>query len=83
MAPGGHKNLKSRQSEAVETATPERLCGVLVLNHNFEPLNICSIQRGITLLMLEKAEVLRFSDQTVRSAEDEHLVPSVCAFTTR
>ncbi len=78
LAPGGHKNLKSqRADEAAETVAPERLCGVLVLNHNFEPLNICSIQRGITLLMLEKAEVLRFSDLTVRSAEDEHLVPSV------
>jgi hypothetical protein len=34
-----------------------KLSGVLVLNHNFEPLNICSIQRGMALLMLEKAEV--------------------------
>lgn len=81
LAPGGHKNLKPkrdlRSGDIGETEAPERLSGVLVLNLNFEPLNICSIQRGITLLMLGKAEVLRFSDLSVRSAEDEHLVPSV------
>jgi 5-methylcytosine-specific restriction endonuclease McrA len=77
----GAKNAKAkrdlRSTEREVTEQVERLSGVLVLNHNFEPLNICSIQRGMTLLLLEKVEVLRFSDQTVRSAEDEHLVPSV------
>lgn len=78
-APGHQKrDLRARDNDATsETAAPERLSGVLVLNQNFEPLNICSIQRGMTLLLLEKVEVLRFSDQVVRSAEDEHLVPSV------
>lgn len=63
-------------SPTLETA-PTQLPGVLVLNQNFEPLNICSLHRGMALLLLDKAEVLRFSDQTMRSAEDEHLVPSV------
>ncbi len=51
--------------------------GVLVLNHNFEPLNICGLHRGMILVWLEKADVLRFSDNTLRSAEEEHLIPSV------
>lgn len=60
-----------------EAESNEHRSGVLVLNHNFEPLNICSTQRAIALLLLDKAEVLRFSDHVVRSAEDEFLVPSV------
>lgn len=51
--------------------------GVLVLNHNYEPLNICAIRRGLVLMQLDKVEVLRFSENTLKSAEDEFLVPSV------
>ena len=51
--------------------------GVLVLNHNFEPLNICAIRRGMSLMVLERAEVIRFSNRTLRSCDEEHLVPSV------
>ncbi|MDQ3814547.1 MAG: HNH endonuclease [Armatimonadota bacterium] len=58
-------------------ACPTRENGVLVLNHNFEPLNICAVRRGLVLLYLGKAEVLRFSSSTLHSASDEFLVPSV------
>lgn len=52
--------------------------GVLVLNNNYEPLNICGLHRGMVLLYLGKAEVLRFSDDIVVSAGgDEFIVPSV------
>ncbi|HEX8551829.1 MAG TPA: HNH endonuclease [Abditibacteriaceae bacterium] len=52
--------------------------GVLVLNHNYEPLNICSLHRGLVLMVMDKAEVLRFSDDIVTSAGGETLlVPSV------
>ena len=51
--------------------------GVLVLNHNYEPLNICGLHRGMSLLLLEKADVLRFADSTIRSIDDEFLIPSV------
>jgi 5-methylcytosine-specific restriction endonuclease McrA len=57
--------------------TSERLSGVLVLNHNFEPLNICSIQRGLALLLLDKAEVLRYSETVICSIDDEFTIPSV------
>ena len=81
-ATGSQKNLHPKRDargniEEHTDSAPERLSGVLVLNQNFEPLNICSIQRGMTLLLLEKVEVLRYSDQVVRSAEDEFMVPSV------
>ena len=73
-----NRDLPSGQSEAAtETENADRLPGVLVLNGNFEPLNICSIQRGMALLFLGKAEVLRFSDAQVRSAEDSFSIPSV------
>ena len=52
-------------------------CGVLVLNHNFEPLNICALQRGWVLMYLGKADVVRFSDRTIHSIDEEYLVPSV------
>lgn len=51
--------------------------GVLLLNQNFEPLNICGLRRSMTLIILNKAEVVRFSHYTVRSAYGEHPVPSV------
>jgi 5-methylcytosine-specific restriction endonuclease McrA len=51
--------------------------GVLVLNHNFEPLNICAARRGLSLMVLERAEVIRFSHRTLRSGSEEHPVPSV------
>lgn len=54
-----------------------RIAGVLVLNHNFEPLNICSIQRGMALLLLDKAEVLRYSETVLRTTESEYTIPSV------
>jgi 5-methylcytosine-specific restriction endonuclease McrA len=51
--------------------------GVLVLNHNFEPLNVCGVKRGIILMLLEKAEVVRFSETVVHSMGDEFFAPSV------
>jgi len=51
--------------------------GVLVLNHNFEPLNICAARRGLSLLVLDRAEVIRFSERTMRSGSEEHPIPSV------
>lgn len=64
-------------ADALIEAGPERASGVLVLNRNFEPLNICSVHRGMALLVLEKAEVLRYSETILRSAEDDYRVPAV------
>ena len=51
--------------------------GVLVLNLNFEPLNICAVRRGLVLMVLNRAEVIKFSDRTMCSGEDEYPIPSV------
>ncbi len=51
--------------------------GVLVLNHNYEPLNICGVRRGLVLVLLDKAEVLRFAEGELISAESSYAVPSV------
>ena len=51
--------------------------GVLVLNFNFEPLNVCGLKRGLILMLLGKAEVVRFSEIVIHSAEEEIYAPSV------
>ena len=51
--------------------------GILVLNQNYEPLNICGLHRGMVLVYLGKAEVLRFSEETILSVNGEYPVPSV------
>ena len=72
------RDLRSRELlRDGEIDATERTCGVLVLNGNFEPLNICSAQRGMTLLLLGKAEVLKWNDETMRSVDNEFRVPSV------
>ena len=81
---GKKSRAQNRQDDPVtsviEAPDPQHassLPGVLVLNDNFEPLNICSVARGMTLLFLGKAEVLRYSEARVRSAEDSFAIPSV------
>ena len=73
------ETTEQKQTSAGRDPNPHAsgLPGVLVLNGNFEPLNICSVARGMTLLFLGKAEVLRYSDARVRSAEDSFAIPSV------
>ena len=36
---------------------------VLVLNSNYEPLNVCNLKRAVVLVYLGKAEVLRHSEE--------------------
>jgi len=51
---------------------------VLVLNSNFEPLNVCNLKRAIVLVYLGKAEVLKHNQEhAVRSIESEFTPPSV------
>lgn len=50
---------------------------VLVLNQNYEPLNVCTIKRAIVLVFNRKAEVLECSDGSVRSATRDFEAPSV------
>lgn len=50
---------------------------VLVLNHNYEPLNVCNIRRAVVLVITGKAEVLEGYDVEVVSPRHRFEAPSV------
>lgn len=51
---------------------------VLVLNQDYQPLSVCSVQRSVKLLFLDKAELLHDDPQRcIRSVNDEFSYPSV------
>ncbi|PZS03910.1 MAG: HNH endonuclease [Candidatus Chloroheliales bacterium] len=50
---------------------------VLVLNQNYEPLNICNVRRALMLLFNGKAEVLELNHQIIHSATTVWHAPSV------
>jgi len=50
---------------------------VLVLNQNFEPLNVCNVRRALVLVLGGKAEVLELNHQVVRSPSLTVHCPSV------
>ncbi len=50
---------------------------VLVLNQNYEPLNVCRVRRAMVLLIRGKAEVIENGRGTMRSVEGVFEIPSV------
>ncbi len=50
---------------------------VLVLNQNYEPLNICRVRRAVVLLLHDKAEVIENGRGNLHSVYDIFDVPSV------
>ncbi len=50
---------------------------VLVLNGSYEPLQVCSIKRGVTLVLYGVAEVLEQSEEVLHSPSTTLAVPSV------
>ncbi len=50
---------------------------VLLLNANYEPLNVCNIRRAVSLVLLGKAEILEDSDRLVYTSSGSLNVPSV------
>lgn len=50
---------------------------VLVLNANFEPLNVCNIPRALGLVLVGKAEILQNGRGAVYSASRSYECPSV------
>ena len=50
---------------------------VLVLNSNYEPLNVCDVRRAFRLLFGEKAEVLEYDHLEIRTARETFRAPSV------
>ena len=51
---------------------------VLVLNQDYQPLSVCSVQRSMKLLFLEKAELLHDDpDRELRTTRRSYSYPSV------
>jgi 5-methylcytosine-specific restriction endonuclease McrA len=50
---------------------------VLVLNSNYEPLNVCNMRRAVALMLLGKAEVLEHRDHPLATAHGAEQAPSV------
>ena len=51
---------------------------VLVLNQDYQPLSVCSVQRSVKLLFMDKAEMLHdYPDRKIRTVSDEYSYPSV------
>ncbi len=51
---------------------------VLVLNQDYQPISICSVQRSVKLVFLQKAELLHDDpDRVIRTIHEEFSYPSV------
>lgn len=50
---------------------------ILVLNQNYEPLNVCQVRRAMVLLFRGKAEVLENGRGSLHSVNDVFDIPSV------
>jgi 5-methylcytosine-specific restriction endonuclease McrA len=50
---------------------------VLVLNQNYEPLNVCNLPRAFRLVFGAKAEVIEYDHQTIRTPREAFRAPSV------
>jgi 5-methylcytosine-specific restriction endonuclease McrA len=50
---------------------------VLLLNSDYEPLNVCDVRRAFRLLFGEKAEILEYDHHEIRTAREIFRAPSV------
>lgn len=50
---------------------------VLVLNNDYEPLNVCNLRRAVVLVYLGKAEVLHTNSKVIRTLSGSFDSPSV------
>jgi len=50
---------------------------VLLLNANYEPLNVCDLRRAVTLVLVGKAEVIEKASSHVCSSEARWIAPSI------
>ena len=50
---------------------------VLVLNRNYEPLNVCNVRRALVLLLQEKAHALASGRDELRTPNAAFVVPTV------
>jgi 5-methylcytosine-specific restriction endonuclease McrA len=50
---------------------------VLVLNQNYEPLNICNVKRAMIMVLTGKAEVLEMNGLVLHTIDQDYRAPSV------
>ncbi len=50
---------------------------VLLLNNDYEPLNVCNVRRAFRLVFGEKAEVIQYNHHDIRTATQIFRAPSV------
>ena len=50
---------------------------VLVLNQNYQPLNICNVKRALALILLEKAESTVDGQELIKSPTQSFNIPIV------
>ncbi|MEI7988986.1 MAG: HNH endonuclease [Chloroflexota bacterium] len=50
---------------------------VLVLNANFEPLNVCNLHRAVGLVLMEKASLVLNGRGEINTVSQQHLIPSI------
>ncbi|HWH23524.1 MAG TPA: HNH endonuclease [Candidatus Limnocylindria bacterium] len=50
---------------------------VLLLNADYEPLNVCNVRRAFRLLFGEKAEVIEYDHHEIRTAREIFRAPSI------
>jgi 5-methylcytosine-specific restriction endonuclease McrA len=50
---------------------------VLVLNQNYEPLNVCNVRRAIVLVLRGKAEVIENGSRAIHTATQVLRLPSI------
>lgn len=50
---------------------------VLVLNQNYEPLQICNVKHAIVMLYLNRAEMVESDGLTIHSVNDSYPLPTV------
>ena len=50
---------------------------VLVLNQNYEPLNVCSVRRALILILRGKAQAVEIAEEVIHSVRQNFPVPSV------
>ncbi len=55
---------------------------VLVLNQNYEPLNVCNVRRAVVLVLGGKAEVIELAKEVIRTATKSFPLPSIIRLVT-
>src|SRR3954465_14226146 len=65
------------KEEELEKETSVYNAPVLVLNQNFEPLNVCNVKRALVLVLCGKAEVLELNHQVIHTPTLSIHCPSV------